>query len=117
MNNWLLIPLISFFCFFIGVLRTYYLMRKILSLVKEIDYEKWNFLMSSSIPFLNNLIGEKSVIWVNSVRFGKFVRGGEYFNDPQLERYVRLYRRNKVVAFLCWVACMVSIPLLAFAHS
>ena len=92
-------------------------MRKILSLVKKIDYEKWNFLTSSSIPLLNDMIGEKSVIWVNLVRFEKFVRGGEYFNDPKLEKYVRHYRRNKLVGFLCWVASMVSIPLLAFAHS
>ena len=83
-----LISIISIACLGISVIRTYHLMRKILRLVKKNDYEKWKFLMSSSIPLLNDLIGEKSVIWINEVRFDKFVRDGNYLNDPELERCV-----------------------------
>ena len=113
-----LMPFIcSFVCFFIIAMRGYFLVRKLLSLVKRNDYEMWGYLTSASLPLVKYLVRE-NFIWYNPHRFDKFVRSGEFFNDSELEKYIRPYRKNKIITFICGVACVLSIPIMmALLHS
>ena len=111
-----LIFIVPFMCFLVSVMLIFFLMKKILSLVKKIDYETWDFLMSSSNSFWNDLIGEHSPVWVNSRRFGEFIKDGDYFNDSDLEKSVGLYKICKIAAFLSWIGSVMSFFLIAIVQ-
>lgn len=111
-----LITIVPFVFFSASVILIFFLMKKILSLVKKNEPEKWEFMMSSSNSFWNDLIGEDSAIWVNSRRFDKFIRNGDYFGDSSLERCVRLYRICKIAAFSSWIVCVLSFFLIAIVE-
>ena len=91
--------------FAIILIPTFLTAKKIMRLLKKLDYEKWEYLTSSLRPFINLPYGDHSSYWVNSGRFYTFIRGGDYCSDPELERCVRVYRRNMKI---------LSIVILAF---
>jgi len=106
----------------IGI-RTYGLARKILRLIKKIDYEKWQFLMSSSIPILNSLISEDSGFWVNTSRFGKFIKERNNLNDMELKKQIELYIKYRRLLYIfmfimiCWIIFMMLVSLVIRAKS
>jgi len=122
MNNFLItfIPLVI--TMIIGI-RTYGLARKILRLIKKIDYEKWQFLMSSSIPILNSLISEDSGFWVNTSRFGKFIKERNNLNDMELKKQIELYIKYRRLLYIfmfimiCWIIFMMLVSLVIRAKS
>jgi len=115
MDKVCLIIMIPFAIFLIFVFRGYFLTRKVLALVKNINHDKWLFLTTSSLPVIKHLFTE-NFIWVNSVRFNKFIKSGEYLNNPGLEKQIKLCRRNAVMCyifFILFVVVMILSPWLA----
>ena len=98
-----LILIIPFFVFAVAGIREYFITKHILILMKDIDYEKWVYLTSFSLP------GIKYLLWMNPFRFRKFVKGGNYLNNARLQDYIRLYRKNQTIAMICWIILMVEI--------
>lgn len=102
-----LILIIPFFVFAIACIREYFITKNILILMKDIDYKKWVYLTSFSLP------GIKYLLWMNPFRLRKFVKGGNYLNNTRLQDYIRLYRKNRTIAMICWIILMVEIISLA----
>jgi hypothetical protein len=105
------IILIPFIGGSIFTLKGYFSTRKILAMIKIIDYDKWLFLTSSSLPVIKHLFTE-NCLWVNSVRFNKFIKLGEYLNNPELEKQIKLCRRNMVMSYI-FCALIVVIMILS----
>jgi len=90
-----------FFIFVFFCVRAYVLAKKILSLVKEIDYDTWLYLKSPSLPIV------KYFMWVNPIRFGSFVKTCNGFNNIQLKSYLKRYVWNHKFAMACFIILMV----------
>jgi len=109
MHIFLIIP---FLLLYIVPTRGYKLTRITLELIKNIDYEKWEYLMSSSNPLVNGLMG--SVLQVNSRRFGKFLREGNHYNSPELEKYMKKCKRHDRLTIISIVLFFVIMTALTF---
>lgn len=114
MNYRFLALLLPFAFASVPAIRAYALARKILRFVKEHDHAKWEYLMSSKWPILDGLINE-SFIWVNSRRFGQFIREEKDSTDPELQRLIRSYRRATIAFVICFVVWLVSLLITAAA--
>jgi hypothetical protein len=99
-----------FLLFFIYVLLSRKITIDILDRTKEIDHDKWLYLIS----FQNSLINKfKRILWVNPLRFERFIKSDSFLNDIKLEYLKSRYKKSKRYTFFCFsLICVIDVVLL-----
>jgi hypothetical protein len=97
---------ILFFIFGACCIYAYFLTRRILNIVKKIDYEKWVYLTSFRLPIIKYLL---PFLWVNPYRFRRFIKTGESFGNQKLKSDMRLEATLHIIAMVSWMIIMLTI--------
>ena len=91
-----IIVIIPFMGFFFTVIWERSLIKDILELMKDIYYQKYKHLTSSSFPILGG------VMLVSPYRFNKFIKEGNYYDHPELLKKAAAYQKNSKVSYIFW---------------
>ena len=99
-----IIVIIPFMGFFFTVIWERSLIKDILELMKDIDYQKYKHLTSSSFPILGG------VMLVSPYRFNIFIKEGNYYDHPELLKKSRRLseKQQSVVHILGYFCCFVG---------
>jgi len=99
---------IAFISFILLCIRNYFITKKTLVLIKKENHEKWVYLTSFS--YVPKII--KSAIWINPIRYRKFVKSQDYLNSSQIQHYVKLYNNNlTIILFFLTIIILINITL------
>ena len=111
MENLLIVAfLIPFLGSLFAALKAYWLTCEILALLERTDYEKMLYLTSSSLPILKHVVGG-SFIWVNPIRFNKFIKTKDASRQEDIETLVSRYRKNLQLRNVCFAALFILMLL------
>lgn len=100
---------ISFITFSISIIFIRKTKKDILRKIKVLDYSKWRYITSFSSPLLNRL---KGLIWLNPLRFARFMKSANHFNSHEISILREKCRRYKKYAIISYVIFLLAILII-----